>query len=294
MCFGAFIGCLAAEMLMQKSFRVWKKILPALIIAIVVICAFITACELDLFGIERYVPEVSEVEKVTIDDTEVSMPENIEAVTALHGSIIANKERYDAREIDWTDFDWSGVSSHYFRIGYCLKNGREVERCYTIYFTEEEWNTPDTDANVLENVLNSREAIYNRKKTSIPVTEEYITSATVSRSSLDDYSDVKLTPAEGAELYACIVRDMDECTIGRMWIFCGDEYDKTVYQSTINIELRKGNGINDDSEWDNFWTTPTKNSVHTNEFLEHHGIELYTWSELNQNAVIENDSVYYG
>ncbi|MBR5381355.1 MAG: hypothetical protein IK136_01910, partial [Oscillospiraceae bacterium] len=79
-----------------------------------------------------------------------------------------------------------------------------------------------------------------------------------------------------AELYECIAQDMDEGTIGRIWLCCGEEYENTVYDGYISITLRLPEG---EDRYFDFSTTPTKDAVHTDEFLRAHGIELLTVRE---------------
>ena len=97
------------------------------------------------------------------------------------------------------------------------------------------------------------------------------------------------TPAELAELYqTCILPDLADGTLGRVWIITDEEYETTVYDAAIRIHAMqtaadRGFGPADDysgDRYDYFFTVPSVDSARTNAWLENHGFVLHTEAEL--------------
>lgn len=119
----------AAQMLLQKSFRVfrrsWKEAL-----ALVIALAAITLCiRQDFFDVQNRIPGASQVDTVSIQlyagdssRCETDDPAVLERVQALHRAALAQGE------------DMDGTSDRYMsiRLRYELKNGDTIRRDYTI------------------------------------------------------------------------------------------------------------------------------------------------------------------
>ena len=61
---GGFIGYFITSMLLNKSFRVFKKTGLGFIVYAVILSAVVMAMEVDVFKVERYVPEIDSVESI--------------------------------------------------------------------------------------------------------------------------------------------------------------------------------------------------------------------------------------
>ena len=108
MLFTGLLGYFAAEMLLHKSFRVWRTgRVGALVFSAVLVC-FGVAMSLDLTGYEGYTPDAEEVEFVSVYlssngdylSCKLDEPESIERTLAAHRAMIADKA-------NWTDFSWA-------------------------------------------------------------------------------------------------------------------------------------------------------------------------------------------
>jgi len=128
----AAVGYFVAEMLLKRSFRVfraWKGCVAA-VLAMALLCG---ACIFDLFGVEDRVPAPEDVATVelhasfldysnwrtvtcTADEDSGGL---IDQITQLHRAILAEKDTAGQR-------DWS----HYVELNYTLKNGSELWRRY--------------------------------------------------------------------------------------------------------------------------------------------------------------------
>lgn len=132
------IGYFAAEMLLRKSFRVFKHWKGAVIMPAVLL-ALCLACTLDLFGVERRVPNADDVETLSVylntgypEDSgrtyaaELTDPDSIQKFMALHRAIVDDRERMDPDSPRYQP----GNDYTYFNLRYTLKGGGTVYRRY--------------------------------------------------------------------------------------------------------------------------------------------------------------------
>lgn len=133
----ALIGYATAEMLLRKSFKVWDSY-KGYIGYVGVFAIVVLFIHFDFIGYERYVPEISQIEKAFISDYTMDVkdfmasennrnwgigmltePQNVEMVRNLHEKIVSNRLKEDNN-------DYGCIS-----ISYLLKNGKIVNRVYT-------------------------------------------------------------------------------------------------------------------------------------------------------------------
>jgi ABC-2 type transport system permease protein len=275
MLFGAFVGYFAAEMLMQKTLHVfsghnWIGMgVTALLIITLMVCG-----EYDVFGIESKLPDANEVKGVSIQcygkPVLLEEPENIKTTIELQRDIIAHK---DANEAFTGDFD-AYVS--YVSFVYTYKNGKTFSRDYNIY------KDASNDIYNLNDLLNVKEAVDYRKDLSVPVSVDTIADAYVSYFDKADktYKDFELSPEQAYQLYTeCILPDIDDGTLGKVWLVTDDNYYASVSDCTINLSLEKRLS-NDNYKSDYFYTTLTLNSERTKKWLsDNFGFEPCTMGE---------------
>lgn len=130
-----FIGYFVAEMLLKKSFRVWKA-WKGCAVLVVVMAVGTVALQMDLFGFGSYVPAVGRVDAVYIDGYggypydagrdfvfETTDRTIIEKTVALHQGFVDQHKNPDTGE--------GGDNSYIrLRVTYTLDNGRVVRREY--------------------------------------------------------------------------------------------------------------------------------------------------------------------
>ena len=135
----------AAQMLLQKKFRIFNKRWWLETAAMVLVLAAVTVCvKLDITGYQHRVPDagdVTEVRCVGVADITADDPETIETVVALHRAILA---QYDAGITPEDSYPASatlspepvvsdeGMVIRYLRLTYTLKNGAEMRRAFSI------------------------------------------------------------------------------------------------------------------------------------------------------------------
>ena len=228
---GAALGWFAAEMIVQKSVRVFDKWKGALIAAAVV-AVFGVCCEADVFGFEKTCPDADKVKSVTIeyyDTTVLTERENIGKAIALHRQLIDDKPINEAR----------GADHESLLIAYELNNGKKVTRWYEYTRTLRE-DEPTAVAVLLQELMNTPEAIESRAALPEGVTMDDLDQATFTGyyQSEGEYcvQDYKLTRAQAEDfLQNCVLPDTDEGKMLRVWTVPDDEYYSNV--STLEFDL---------------------------------------------------------
>ena len=105
---------------------------------------FLSLFKLDAFGIERYVPEESEIEAAFINmdyPVEVSA-EEFSKMTAVHRAVIENKKVYGKMASEESGY-------YYTTFRYYLKDGSMTERRYPLPVTEEYRNDASSPTAVI-------------------------------------------------------------------------------------------------------------------------------------------------
>ena len=216
------VGYFVAEMLLKKSFRVWKAWKGG-VAAVAVMALLCGACVFDLFGGENRVPAVDSVEKVYFygdigypyDDGRLhfdttSDPRLIEMVTQLHREAVEEKGR---AEIEGGD-DYIS-----FEIIYTLKNGSTLNRRYSsVPVYQNEINVEGTLTCQAQKMLHDRdimEQMYNF---------DYYDQGQLTETMLrdvwnekDEYFDIVFLEqaiSQQRELWQAVRQDFDEGNIG--------------------------------------------------------------------------------
>lgn len=304
MVIGAFIGYFAAEMLINKSFNVFsggKRWLGFGISCAVCVLALLS-CEYDIYGYEDRLPDAGKVESVSVsasgESTVFREAGNIEAVIGSHELMIADKDSNEAEVL-------SGGSFCNVVYTYEMSDGSSMRRAYQAC-TDPEGGCEAVEA--LETAMNSKEAISERKSLDYDITADNITDAYVDYYAVNEhgeaeYTELTLTAAEAVELYTdCIKPDIDDMTLGRVWLVIDDGYYSSAYSCTVSISCSRRVAVTDENpdgyEYQYFYTVPTVNSTRTVAWLAEHGIELLTEGEMyglsEKNDAIEAQTASVG
>ena len=238
---GAFIGYFAAEMLMQKTMRVFHTKWKGLLVVWSVLALFVIACEFDITGYEARIPKGAEVEQVSfgpdVPYSSMKEAENVDAMRKLHESILQNREN-DANPSEKISFN----------IRYTLKNGKELNRSYFLNRDEVHRSDHDSDLWLAQGITNIPEAILSRQQTKIEILPETIQFCRVytrswpagAKGIYEETKELVLSPQEAYDLYTeAILPDMEEGLIGRQYFF--DEAAHPTRSDTgISIDLAEG------------------------------------------------------
>ena len=304
---GGLMGWFGADMIIQKRFRVFTLHTKGAALLCGILLLFGLSLGFDPLGVEKKLPAREKYDSVVVNaaggSAEFREDESIEEVRKLHESVISHKALHEGK---------NDQPCRYLFLSY-IKDGEEVfSRQYYLAATPAEQSDRNSDLRFAERVLNLPEALRERKKMDVPVTENNIYSASLSQwqymypdeasrkyayttVGVEDIADaskryfgacrdfrsgvLNLRPEEAYEFYAtCILPDLEEGSLGRIYLVEDEDYAKNIYN--IRIELAVGER---DAEGNHrtafFYTYPTVNSRRTNQWLTEHGVVLETYWE---------------
>lgn len=297
MLFGAAVGWFGADALMRKTLRVFDRHWKGLGVFCALLCALVIGGKLDVFGVERYQPDVDEIGYATVTGwgeyynvKRIMQPENIEALLSLQKDIIANKKAYENQK---------GINTFPLWIEYYGTDGKLlVRRVYTYaadkyapYVTGGDTTIgflAENDAisrNIrqYEELLNSRELMEGRALFPCDRSETAVFAANIQwyESSSPTLQGLTLTPDEFWELYdTCIVPDLRDGNIGGVKIIQDEDFYRTIEPIYITAT-----GVHTNSSGEyvyNYYTVrPSAASARTNAWLRSHGVTVQTLGELN-------------
>ena len=255
--FASVVGFLAAEMLLEKTIRVFqKKNFLRLGGALVAMTLVLLACRYDVFGFTRYVPEADEVVSVSLDGGKpVANSTVIEKTIALHQEIVANRHEVEENR----------GSFRAYRITYYLKDGGRVERYYRLPVGDYSDLDPSSlgyRMEVLENdptVLLENYFFTSDQIRLDSVSVEYYSGE------FDTYDQISLTAAQEETLVAAMRKDVSLGTLGKTGLLAEDGV-----AGNVSVYLQY---VCQDGTWDRGETLyVTPEATHTLEALRELGL----------------------
>ena len=255
--FAAIVGFLAAEMLLEKTIRVFcKKNFLRLGGALAAMTLLLLACRYDVFGYSQYVPEADEVVSVSLDGGHaVADSTIIENTIALHQEIVAN--RHEVENYQGSPFS--------YRITYYLKDGGRVERYYRLPIGD--YSDPDPSSlgyrmEVLEN--DPTVLLENYFFTSDQIRLDSVSVEYYSRE-FNTYDQISLTAAQEETLVAAMRKDVSLGTLGKTGFLAEDWV-----AGNVSVYLQY---VCQDGTWDRGETLyVTPEATHTLEALRELGL----------------------
>lgn len=198
---GAFIGYFASEMLLKKSFHVFKGSWKGFVITAVLCIVFAFVCVTDLFDLSSQLPDADDIEMIVCSRESggynVTERSDIDAMLDVNKAIIADRDKYES--LDNTDLDRIG----YVSIRYKLKDGRVICRGYTLLI--------DDNYKAYYKVLSSKNVIKDIFTPEIPVTVQNVYDASFEYpSSTGEMNTISLTPEQAVDFYEnALMKDIE-------------------------------------------------------------------------------------
>ena len=189
---GAFIGYFASEMLLKKSFHVFKGNWKGFVITVILCIVFAFVCVTDLFGLSSQLPDIDDIEMIVCNREaggyDVTERSDIEAILDVNKAIIADRDKYEG--LDDTDLENTG----YVNIRYKLKDGHSVYRGYTVLI--------DDNYKAYYAALGSVNIAKSCFTPEIPVTVQNVYDASFEYpSSTGEMNTISLTPEQAVDFY---------------------------------------------------------------------------------------------
>lgn len=235
MILSGLIGYYAAEMLLKKSFRVfrasWKGALATVIVFVLVGISF----PLDLTGYQSYVPEQDEIERARIDlysdgnindHFELTEPESIALLRDAHYACILDKPR----QISVNRQEPQEYYCH-FGIDYILTDGTRVSRCYDLALTPEMLADLSSPESTLTKLAECAEITQQRilggklpgNPESMRITGGYIDCSYYPGGEFDRNEDAELDAIQANNVFIALMQDCVEGNVAPATIFGENE-----------------------------------------------------------------------
>lgn len=297
---GGFVGYFASEILLKKTFRVFRKEWIGFGAFAACLLLAIALMEFDAFGFERYVPDVDEVESVTVsfsgssENAVVTDEPHIVDLITLHQTIIQNKAQQESLARMDPGADETRDRSN-LRLIYQLKNGDTMLRSYRVYCTESLWLDPNSLPRQLAAVLSDPYMV------TLANTPDYdVDVSSVSNGFIQYYDpethvwqELSLSSKEAFDLYTnCVLPDLQD---GLLHYATPYNYDYTgnacraeFYVEFSHMVPSPGNPNQHlPLSWDFFDYTPTEGSRLAKAIEELTGISLITDAEFEAQQATE-------
>ena len=255
--FASVVGFLAAEMLLEKTIRVFqKKNFLRLGGALVAMTLVLLACRYDVFGFTRYVPEADGVVSVSLDGRQpVANSTIIEKTIALHQEIVNHRH----------ELENASDSGLHYRITYYLRDGGRVERYYRLPVGDHSDPDPSSLGYRMEVLKNDPTVLLeNYFFTSDQIRLDSISVEYVS-GEFGTYDQINMTPAQGENLLGAMRKDVSLGTLGKTGLLAEDGVAGNV---SVYLQYTYQDGTWDRGE--TLYVTPE--AVHTLEVLEELGL----------------------
>lgn len=232
------VGYFVAEMLIKKSFRVFRAGAKGAAIVSLALVLLGVAMSFDLTGYEKHVPDESEIESafytfsgmtnVTTDDADT-----IRRLTAAHQAIVKNRNE-QARIADAWDADTLSQSDHddiepfSLRLTYYLKDGSQLSRSYLVYLRRSDLTVPSSTTARVNALYTCRESVLCRVLgygyEQLGDTPRFLDSYCYYYDDNSGGKDYTLTAAQAEQVYAALMRDVQDSDNGGSDIFAVQEH----------------------------------------------------------------------
>ena len=247
MIFAGLIGYYAAEMLLKKSFRVfktsWKGALATSAILILIGLSF----PLDLTGYQTRVPEQSDIVSATVDlyggnvsgSFNLSGQESIALLRDAHCAVITDKARQTEYNRRYVPFNGDTCT---LRITYELADGTELFRSYDLSTDEALLSDPSSPESALTKLANCTEITRARVLggwvpdylEELRITGGYLNCSYYSDGKYSHNEEAELNAAQANSAFTALMQDCDAGSIESADLFAAEEDDCEYY---LSLEL---------------------------------------------------------
>ena len=247
MIFAGLIGYYAAEMLLKKSFRVfktsWKGALATSAVLILIGLSF----PLDLTGYQTRVPEQSDIVSATVDlyggnvsgSFNLSGQESIALLRDAHCAVITDKARQTEYNRRYVPFDGDTCT---LRITYELADGTELFRSYDLSIDEALLSDPSSPESALTKLANCTEITRARvlggwvpdHLEELRITGGYLNCSYYSDGKYSHSQEAELNAAQANSAFTALMQDCDAGSIESADLFAAEEDDCEYY---LSLEL---------------------------------------------------------
>jgi ABC-2 type transport system permease protein len=199
-----------AQMFLEKKFKVFsKKRFAELGIGAACMVVLLCMLEFDVFGIESWTPDVSEVKMASLEYNSLALTDEkeIEELIDLHKDIIGKKSELEADAAE-------GNATYGIAISYKLKDGSKVKRYYAVPATQEEIEDKNSvigqAVTILErpeNVMKAQFGVYYEDN--VPQSG-YLERYNQDVDQYDNENDLSFNAQNAKIVYEALIKDISE------------------------------------------------------------------------------------
>lgn len=232
------VGYFVAEMLIKKSFRVFRAGAKGAAIVALALVLLGVAMSFDLTGYEKRVPDESEIESVYytfsgMTNVTTGDADTIRRLTAAHQAIVKNRNEQariaDAWDADTlSQSDYADIEPFSLRLTYYLKDGSQLSRSYSLYLRRSDLTVPSSATARVNALYMCRESVLRRVLgygyEHLGDTPRFLESYCYYYDDNSGGKDYSLTAAQAGQVYAALMQDVQDSDNGGSDIFAVQEY----------------------------------------------------------------------
>ena len=238
------VGYFAAEMLIKKSFRVFRTGAKGAAIVSLALVLLGVAMSFDLTGYEKRVPDESEIESVYytfsgMTNVTTGDADTIRRLTAAHRAIVENRDALARAEEVWdAGIEYGDIEPFSLHLTYYLKDGSQLSRSYSIFLRRSDLTVPSSVTARVNALYMCRESVLCRVLgygyEHLGDTPRFLDSYCYYYDDNAGGKDYALTAAQAEQVYAALMQDVQDSDNGSSDIFAVQEYQ---YTSSFSLEL---------------------------------------------------------
>lgn len=246
------LGYFVAEMLLRKTFRVFRRSWPGCLVCLGVVTLGFSALALDAGGYETRVPPPETVVSITLSTSSIAPYDDAgiysdyaiadaDAATALHRSIVDRRRtlEYSTFSSQWTETSYGGQTLSVEEESYCrldfsyyLTSGRVLRRSYQIPVDSTLLEDPASPAGRLESLLNDP-ALLDRAYFRNVAPGDSLSAVYLSAPRLEDGHS--FGPTEAQSLYEAVRADLAAGRLGRRYLLEDAERMEVCYYNDLTF-----------------------------------------------------------
>lgn len=206
---GAFIGYFSAQMLLQKTLRVFRSGWLGFGVTCAALVVLFSTVKLDLFGYSRHLPQRSEIVDASLSTSRYSNhlsadAQYIDEILQLHSAIIDGKQEQEARTANFRLGEDHSETVYFL---YRLTDGSVLRREYKLVYAEPEQNDPESLIAQYESLYAAPASVRIRLGFDVPRTRTDILAASVQ--SKETGETTWLDAQQAWQLYEACSQDID-------------------------------------------------------------------------------------
>lgn len=244
------LGWYAAEMLLQKSFRVFHRGARGAAVMAAAMLVLYGAVAFDPMGYERQIPKAEDVQTLSVSipsgypdsrlsEVTLTDPAQIAKVMALHQAVIDTGETSPYDEED---------ERGYLRLRYTLKSGATLSRLYhNIPLHRPDQNQPGTLTYAAQQLLDDQAILIQALALDRPEDDDYVSISVeyLWDAQAGDLVYPSVSPAYTARLLQALRADFEAGSLGHRYLFYPDYAQVGSYTTALALEWRIPNPLDE-------------------------------------------------